>query len=113
MKTVGIGEILKAALVPLADLINVAFLFGSLVRGSERSLSDADVLVVGDVTFSEVVTALGQVQETIRREINPIVYPPKEFRSKLAADHRFLKTTLNSPKFFLIGDEHELAKLVE
>ena len=54
-----------------------------------------------------------QVQETIRREINPIVYPPKEFRSKLAADHHFLQTTLNSPKFFLIGDEHELARLVE
>ncbi|MFO8085530.1 MAG: nucleotidyltransferase domain-containing protein [Desulfobacterales bacterium] len=113
MKTVGIGEILKAALIPLTDLINVAFLFGSLVRGDERSLSDADILVVGDVTFSEVVIALGQVQETIRREINPIVYPPKEFRSKLAADHHFLKTTLNSPKFFLIGDEHELTKLVE
>jgi predicted nucleotidyltransferase len=110
---VGMGEILKAALVPLADLINVAFLFGSLVRGDERSLSDADVLVVGNVTFSEVVKALSQIQETIRREINPIVYPPKEFRSKLAADHHFLRTTLNSPKFFLIGDEHELAKLVE
>ena len=113
MKTVGIGEILKAALVPLTDLINVAFLFGSLVRGDEKSFSDADVLVVGDVTFSEVVTALGQVQETIRREINPVVYPPKEFRSKLAEDHHFLKTTLNSPKFFLIGDEHELAKLAK
>ena len=113
MKTVGIGEILKAALIPLTDLINVAFLFGSLVRGDERSLSDADILVVGDVTFSEIVIALGQVQETIRREINPIVYPLKEFRSKLAADHHFLKTTLNSPKFFLIGDENELAKLVE
>lgn len=113
MKTVGIGEILKAALVPLTDLINVAFLFGSLVRGAERSLSDADVLVVGNVTFSEVVTALSQVQETIRREINPVVYPPKEFRSKLAADHHFLKTILKSPKFFLIGDEHELAKLAK
>ena len=113
MKTVGIGEILKAALVPLTDLINVAFLFGSLVRGDEKSFSDADVLVVGNVTFSEVVTALGQVQETIRREINPVVYPPEEFRSKLAEYHHFLKTTLNSPRFFLIGDEHELAKLAK
>ena len=113
MKTVGIGEILKAALSTLADLINVAFLFGSLVRGDEHSHSDADVLVVGDVTFSEVVTALSQVQETIRREINPIVYPPDEFRSKLAADHHFLKTILNSAKFFLIGDEHELTKLAK
>jgi len=113
MKTAGIGEILKAAFVPLTDLINVAFLFGSLVRGDERSSSDVDVLVVGNVSFAEVVSALEQVQETIRREINPIVYPPKEFRSKLAAKHHFLKTTLNSPKFFLIGDENELEKLVE
>lgn len=113
MKTAGIGEILKAAFVPLTDLINVAFLFGSLVRGDERSSSDVDVLVVGNVSFAEVVSTLEQVQETIRREINPIVYPPKEFRSKLAAKHHFLKTTLDSPKFFLIGDENELEKLVE
>jgi predicted nucleotidyltransferase len=113
MKTAGIGEILKAAFVPLTDLINVAFLFGSLVRGDERSSSDVDVLVVGNVSFAEVVSVLEQVQETIRREINPIVYPPKEFRSKLAAKHHFLKTTLDSPKFFLIGDKNELEKLVE
>jgi predicted nucleotidyltransferase len=113
VKTVGVGDVLRAALVPLADRINVAFLFGSLVRGSERSSSDADVMVVGDVTFAEVVSALGSVQETVRREINPLVYPPEEFRIKLAADHHFLKQVLEGPKFFLIGDEHELAKLVE
>lgn len=113
MKTAGIGEILKAALASLADSINVAFLFGSLVQGDEHSLSDADVLVVGDAAFSEVVKALSQVQETIRREINPIVFPPNEFRSKLATDHHFLRTALNSDKFFLIGDEHELAELAK
>ena len=113
VKTFGVGDVLKAALVPLADRINVAFLFGSLVRGSERSRSDADVMIVGDVTFAEVVSVLGRVQETVRREINPLVYPPEEFRFKVAADHHFLKKTLEGSKFFLIGDEYELAKLVE
>ena len=113
VKTVGVGNVLRAALAPLADRINVAFLFGSLVRGGERSSSDADVMVVGDVTFAEVVSVLGRVQETVRREINPLVYPPEEFRFKLAADHHFLKNALEGPKFFLIGDEHELAKLAE
>ncbi len=113
VKTVGVGEVLRAALVPLADRINVAFLFGSLVRGGERSSSDVDVMIVGDVTFAEVVTVLGRVQETVRREINPLVYPPEEFRFKLAADHHFLKKTLEGSKFFLIGDEYELTKLVE
>ena len=113
IKTVGVGDVLRAALVPLADRINVAFLFGSLVRGGECSSSDADVMVVGDVTFAEVVSVLGRAQETVRREINPLVYPPEEFRFKLAADHHFLKQVLKGPKSFLIGDEHELAKLVE
>ena len=113
VKTVGVGDVLKAALVPLADRINVAFLFGSMVGGGECSSSDADVMVVGDVTFAEVVSVLGRAQETVRREINPLVYPPEEFRFKLAADHHFLKKVLEDSKFFLIGDEHELAKLVE
>ena len=113
IKTVGVGDVLRAALVPITDRINVAFLFGSLVRGGEGSRSDVDVMVVGDVTFTEVVLALSRIQETVQREINPIVYPPEEFRSKLAADHHFLTTTLVGSKFFLIGDEHELAKLAE
>jgi len=113
VKTVGVGDVLRAALVPLADRINVAFLFGSLVRGGERSSSDADVMIVGDVTFAEVVSVLGRAQETVRREINPLVYPPEEFQFKLTADHHFLKKVLEESKFFLIGDEYELAKLVE
>ncbi len=113
VKTVGVGDVLRTALVPLADRINVAFLFGSLVRGDERSSSDVDVMIVGNVTFAEVVSVLGRVQETVRREINPLVYPPEEFRFKLAADHHFLKKTLEGSKFFLIGDEYELTKLVE
>ncbi len=113
VKTIGVGDVLRAALVPLADRIKVAFLFGSLVRGGQRSSSDVDVMVVGDVSFAEVVSALGRVQETIRREINPIIYPPEEFRSKLSEDHHFLKRALEGSKFFLIGDDYELAKLVE
>lgn len=113
VKTVGVGDVLRAALVPLSDRINVAFVFGSMVGGGERSSSDADVMVVGNVTFAEVVSVLSRAQETVRREINPIVYPPEEFRFKLAADHHFLKKVLEGSKFFLIGDEHELAKLVE
>ncbi len=113
VKTVGVGDVLRAALVPLADRIKVAFLFGSLVRGGQRSSSDVDVMVVGDVSFAEVVSALGRVQETIRREINPLIYPPEEFRSKLSEDHHFLKRALEGSKFYLIGDDYELAKLVE
>lgn len=113
MKTMGIGHVLQNALAPAADRIKVAFLFGSLVNGNEHSDSDVDVIIVGNITFAEIVTMLGHVQETVRREINPLVYPPGEFQSKLAANHHFLKNILKSPKYFLIGDERELASVAE
>lgn len=70
-------------------------------------------MVVGDVTFAEIVSTLGRFQEMVRREINPIVYPLEEFRSKLAENHHFLKSVLGGSKFFLIGDQHEFEKLAQ
>ena len=113
MKTIGLGDVLKAALLPFEEQINVACLFGSIAKGNESSDSDIDVFVVGDVTFAEIVSALSQTQVTVRREINPLVFPAEELRSKLAANHHFLKNILKEPKYFLIGDELELARLAE
>ena len=113
VKTVGVGAALQAALVPLGDRINVAFIYGSIARSEERQNSDVDVLVVGKVTFGEIVSSLKEAQKTIGREINPTVYPPAEFRSKLAAGHHFLNAVLKEPMLFLIGDKRELARLAK
>ena len=111
IKTAGIGDILKIALAPLAQQIDCAFIYGSVARGAEKADSDVDVIVVGDIAFSEVVVALSSVQETIGREINPTVYPPDEFRAKLLKKNHFIKTILASERIYLIGDEHELKRL--
>jgi hypothetical protein len=72
-----------------------------------------DLLVVGEATFAEVVSALHQAQSAINREINPTVYPITEFQSKLSAGHHFLSAIVGKPMFFLIGDERELARLAK
>jgi predicted nucleotidyltransferase len=113
IKTFGVADVLRAALSPLADSIQVAFIFGSMAGGEFKQGSDLDVMVIGETAFAEVVAALSPVQETLAREINPTVYPPDEFKSKLAGGHHFLKTVLNGPKLFLIGDENELEELAE
>jgi len=105
--------VLRAALGPLADRISVAWIHGSVARGEESPASDVDVLVVGDVSFGEVVTALLPAQEIVRREVNPTVYPPDEFRSKIKAGHHFLTRVLKQTRIFLIGDEHDVARLAE
>jgi len=113
VKTVGVGAALQAALMPLADRINVAFIYGSIARSEERRQSDVDVLVVGKVTFAEVVSSFSEAQKAIGREINPTVYPPAEFRSKVAAGHHFLSTVLRGPMLFLVGDNRGLARLAK
>jgi len=113
VKTVGVGAVIKASLAPLAENINVAFIYGSFASSEERGDSDVDVLVVGKVTFGQIVSSFRDAQETIGREINPTVYPSAEFRSKLAAGHHFLNTVLRGPMLFLIGDKRELARLAK
>jgi len=111
IKTAGIGDILKIALAPLTQQIDCAFIYGSVARGTEKADSDVDVIVVGDIPFSDVVSALSHAQDTIGREINPTVYPPGEFRAKLLKKNHFIKTILAGEKIYLIGDDHELKRL--
>jgi len=111
-KTVGIGDTLRNALASSMDLISVAFIYGSIARGEENRRSDIDLLIIGDVAFGDIVTKLQSAQHSLGREINPSVYPPNEFRSKLSAKHHFLTTVLKGPKIYLIGDENELKRLV-
>jgi len=113
IKTTGVADVLRAALKPLGNRIVLAFIFGSFARGGQGRGSDVDLMVVGDAEFGEVVSALSQAQATLAREINPTVYGADEFRAKLKADHHFLKTVMGEKKVFLIGDDHELARLAE
>ena len=113
VKTVGVAGVLRGALVPLAERIRAAFIYGSVARGGERRGSDIDVMIIGEVSFAEITDALAHTQEMIGREVNPSVYPPAEFRSKVAAKHHFLNTVLKGEKIFLIGDERELARLAK
>ena len=111
MKTAGMGDALRMAVMPLAERIRVAFIYGSVARGGERRESDVDLFVVGDVTLAEVVKTLSPIQLTLNREINPTVYPVEEFRTKRAAGHHFITSVLEGAKVFLIGGEDDLARL--
>ena len=102
-KTAGVVDVLRDALVPCGDRITVAFVFGSVARGTQTRESDVDLLVIGEVTFGEVVDALTEAQERVGREVNPSVYPRREFQEKVQGGHHFLTQVLAEPKLFLVG----------
>jgi predicted nucleotidyltransferase len=113
LKTTGLADVLRAALRPLAPRVRIAFVYGSLARGEAGAGSDVDLMVIGRVTFASVVAATGPAQGQLGREINPSVYPPDEFRKKLAVGNPFLQNVLNGPKLFVVGDARELAGLAQ
>ena len=110
-KTAGVREVIKQALDPLLARVKVAFVYGSVARGTETASSDIDLMVVGDVEFSEVVSCLTDIENKLGREINPTVYPPEEYKNKLREKNHFLTSTLREKKIFVIGDEDELRRL--
>lgn len=110
-KTAGAADALRQALAPLVDTIGVAFIYGSVARGDERASSDLDLAVIGEASFGEIVGALSAAQSRLGRDINPSVFPAVEFQRKIRAGHHFLTSLMSEPKIFVIGDEHELAKL--
>jgi predicted nucleotidyltransferase len=113
-KTFGVAQTLKEALAPIADRIRVAFIFGSVATGTETSMSDVDVFVVGDnLPLSEVVSAIAEAQRDLGREINPSLYPTTEFCRKLAEGQHFISNVVAGQKMFLIGDERELKRLAQ
>jgi predicted nucleotidyltransferase len=103
---------IKRLITKTVGEIKAAFVYGSIATHREHADSDVDLMVIGKTSFSDVVTALGPAQKTLRREINPTVFPISEFRSKLATGNHFLRGVLAGKKVFVLGSEDELAKLV-
>ncbi len=109
-KTSGLADVLVQALAPLTPQLRLAFVFGSVAQGRETSGSDIDVMLIGDVSFRQVVEALHPTQAALGREVNPKVFAADEFAAKVATEP-FLLDVLAKPKLFLIGNAHDLEEL--
>lgn len=107
-KTSGLVDVLASALESQADKIAAAFVFGSVARGTENIGSDVDVLLIGEISFTEAVTALYPAQATIRREINPKVYQKTEWEKLVNNKDPFIQEILNSPKLFIKGTVNDI-----
>lgn len=109
-KTVGIADVVLEALAPLADSIELSFIYGSVARGSETVGSDVDLLIVGSVEFGDAIDVLHGVEKKVGREVNAKVYSRREWSAKLKSADAFAAEILRGPKIMLIGDPHEPRK---
>ena len=115
LKTVGIADPFREALEPLSGRIQVAFIYGSIARNQDTPDSDIDLFLIGDIRTKEVVKRLHPLVSTLRREINPVVFPLPELQSILTEgleSRPFIGRVLKEPKIWLIGNDHDLESLV-
>lgn len=110
-KTAGLVDILREALMPIVNQMSAAFVFGSAARGELHASSDIDLLVVGDVSFGEVIAAVKRAEERLGRDVNPTVFSTNEFREKVRSKHHFVTTVLAEPKMFVVGGDDELSSV--
>jgi predicted nucleotidyltransferase len=112
-KTAGVADLLRAALRPLAEkkMVVIAFIYGSVASGTHGPKSDVDLMIIGHLSLSDLIPELRKAQEALGREINPTVYEPHEFRTKLQKDAHFLSRVVAGPKLMLVGNSDELAEL--
>lgn len=109
VKTIAVVEPLRAALEPLEDQVLAAFVFGSFAKGTERSASDIDLLVVSDdLTYPDVYGALQSAEEVLGRPVNPTVLTREEWRRKSREPDSFAARISGQPKLFLIGSDDDL-----
>lgn len=109
-KTAGLVDVLRETLEPMRNRIELAFVYGSVARGEERSTSDVDLAVVGEVGLFELSGPLDRAEERIGRPIHAKVYTPREFEKKLVSGNHFLAAVIAGVKVMVIGGEEELER---
>ena len=112
LKTMGLADVLLAALMPLAGQIDAAFVYGSVAKQQDTAQSDIDVLIVSsnlaNLGYADVFGALEAASATLGRKINPTLYMREEFNKRLANKNAFVTRVLQQPKIWLIGNEEQL-----
>jgi predicted nucleotidyltransferase len=112
LKTFGVADVLRTALAPLWPLVEVAFIYGSLARGTEHAGSDIDLMVIGLLpSNAELLEALSPAQAQLGRAVNPTLFTPDEFAQRVRDGKSFILRVLEQPKILVKGTEHDIFQI--
>jgi predicted nucleotidyltransferase len=112
-KTSGVPVIVRGVLASLEDQIVVAFIFGSVAQGSERSDSDLDLFVIGTAGYSVVTERLYPIEERLGRRVEVLYFDPTSAQDRKSLRKASMRSLISGPKLFVLGDESKLATLLD
>lgn len=99
-KTIGAEGTLRKELKKIKG-IKRAFIFGSFAKNKEDSISDIDLMIIGNIDENLLIAKISKLEELLRREINYHIWGQKEFEKK-AKTESFIQTILEEPKIELV-----------
>ncbi|MGY2263400.1 transcriptional regulator [Pseudomonas sp. SDO55104_S430] len=104
-KTFGIAQPLRDALQPFAEQLTWAFIYGSIAKDQANASSDIDLMLIGkDLNYSDVMERLLPLEEQLGRPLNPTLYTPEDWATKLAAENSFVVRVARQEKINLMGE---------
>jgi predicted nucleotidyltransferase len=83
-------SVLHDALKPLADRIELSFIFGSTARRRQTEDSDIDLMIIGNATLKDLASPLRNAEKTLGRRVNPALYTRDSFQQKYQSGDPFL-----------------------
>ncbi len=113
------SDLLRLALVDVPG-VAVAFIFGSVARGTADELSDLDLCVIVDDAHGESTDAIERMlaQRTVEasmaigREVNTVVLTASRLIEKLADERVFYLNVLTGAKRWVLGSSADAARLL-
>jgi predicted nucleotidyltransferase len=111
LKTFGVADVLRTALQPVWEQIEMAFIYGSLAKGTEHAGSDIDLMVVASlISNTQLLELLLPAQAQLGRIVNPTLYTPEEFTGRIQDGRSFMLRVLEQPKIFVKGSANDIAQ---
>jgi predicted nucleotidyltransferase len=110
-KTFGVADEIRAALKSLDENIELAFIYGSIAKGTDTKSSDIDLMLIGKaLSYGLVMDALIPLEESLQRTINPAIYEETDFHGKLAEGNSFINRVMEQPKIMIKGVINDFGK---
>ncbi len=110
LKTAGLADLVRRTLKPIVRHIRWAFIYGSMAKSAEHSLSDVDLMVIGSAALAALSAALRPAERKLGRAVNPSVYTPEEFKAKVKSGHPLIAAVMRGKKIFVLGDPLEFGR---
>jgi predicted nucleotidyltransferase len=102
LKTEGVAKILKEHLNELGT-IQYAFIYGSFANNTAQINSDIDLFIIGTINEKKLISVLHELEKQLSREINYVLFTPKEFVTRKRKKDPFVVNVLKEPKVMLLG----------